>query len=75
MRFRQSLFWDTNPNKINIRKNAVYVIERILEFGNDREIKWLWLNFSPSLLKKVISKSRSITPKTKNLWQLLLKSK
>jgi len=30
MRFRQALFWDTNPSKIDAKKNAQYVIERVL---------------------------------------------
>jgi len=39
MKFRQALFWDTNPNKIDAQKNAQYVIERILDLGNDREVR------------------------------------
>ncbi len=74
MRFRESLFWDTDPANINVKKNAAYVIERILELGNDKEVKWLWNNYQHSLIKKIILTSRSITPKTKNLWQLLLKN-
>ncbi|MDP3259045.1 MAG: hypothetical protein Q8M34_00470, partial [Thermodesulfovibrionales bacterium] len=37
----RSLFWDTNPDRIHIRKNARYIIERILELGDMRAFKWL----------------------------------
>ena len=74
MKFRQSLFWDINPERIDIEKNAPYIIERVLEHGNDKEIKWMWDFYDPSLLKKVVAKSRSLRPKTRNLWTLLLKN-
>ena len=72
MKFRQSLFWDTNPGFIDTRKHAVYIIERVLEFGNDKEVRWVWNFYGPGLIKKVIKNSRSLSPKTKSLWRLLL---
>lgn len=73
MRFRQSLFWDTDPLTIDTQKHAIYIIERVLEFGNDKEVRWALNFYGPAMIKKVINKSRSITPKTKCLWKLLLK--
>ena len=75
MKFRQELFWDVNPNKINTKKNAQYIIERVLDFGNDKEVQWLWNFYKKELLKKVVEKSRSLMPQTKNLWMLMLKNK
>jgi hypothetical protein len=75
MEFRQALFWDTNPQKIDTKKNAQYIIERVLDFGNDGEVKWLYHFYDKSLLKSVVAKSRSLMPETKNLWMLLLKNK
>lgn len=75
MKFRQTLFWDTNPVKIDTKENAQYVIERILDFGNDKEVKWLWNFYGKELLKKVVEKSRCLMPQTKNLWLLILKNK
>jgi hypothetical protein len=75
MKFRQALFWDTNPKKIDPEKNAQYVIERILDLGNDKEVRWLWNFYDKALLKKTVEKSRCLMPETKNLWQHLLKEK
>ncbi len=75
MKFRQALFWDTNPKKIDAKKNAQYIIERVLDFGNDKEVRWLYHFYDKSLLKKVVAQSRSLRPRTKNLWISLLKSK
>ena len=72
MRFRQSLFWDTDPDKIDMEKNAEYIIERILDFGNDQEVSWLRKFYDPNLIRKVVENPRRSNPRTKNLWTLLL---
>jgi hypothetical protein len=74
MKFRQTLFWDTDPKKIDTKKNAQYIIERVADFGNDKEARWLLNFYNKSLLKKVIAKSRCLRPETKTLWTLILKN-
>ena len=74
MKFRQTLFWDTDPKKIDVKKNAQYIIERIADFGNDKEARWALDFYNKALLKKVIAKSRSLRPRTKTLWTMLLKN-
>ncbi|MEI6511610.1 MAG: hypothetical protein WCO25_06290 [Candidatus Uhrbacteria bacterium] len=67
---RASLFWDTDPKKIDFKKNARYVIERVLDFGNDREIKWLVHHYEPATIKKVLREPRvAIHPRALGLWQ------
>ncbi|MEI6237925.1 MAG: hypothetical protein WCP15_00130 [bacterium] len=75
MKLRQSLFWDTNPDKVDIQKNAQYIIERVLDFGRDTEVKWLYETYDKSLLRNTILNSRSLMPETKKLWTLILKTK
>jgi hypothetical protein len=72
MEFRPALFWDTDPETIDTEKHAQYIIERVLDFGHDDEVRWLWHTYSKSQLKKVVSRSRSLRPRTKALWTLLL---
>ena len=73
IKFRPTLFWDVNPKKIDPKKNAQYVIERIADFGNDKEARWALNHYDKNLLRKVVSKSRCLRPETKTLWTLLLK--
>ena len=71
--FRQSLFWDTDPGKIDVEKNARYIIERVFDFGNAEEIHWLFGQYPKSLLSEVLQGSRrSIHEKSKALWSLIL---
>lgn len=69
--FRQSLFWDVDPKNIDLRKHARYIIERILEFGNDKEVRWLYKRYPRLLLRDVLKKSRVLHPQTKTLWEAL----
>ncbi|MFA5751150.1 MAG: hypothetical protein WC898_02565 [Candidatus Paceibacterota bacterium] len=73
MKWRSTLFWDIDPKNINAKKNADYVIERIADFGNDKEARWALDFYDKRILRRVISHSRSLRPRTKTLWTLLLK--
>ncbi len=69
MKLRQTLFWDTNPEKIDLKKNKRYVIERVLDRGRIDEYKWLRSTYSPEDIKNVIQRDRSqLDAKSKNLW-------
>lgn len=72
MEFRQSLFWDTDPKKIDPQKHAQYIIERVADFGNDKEARWVLDFYDKPLLQNIISKSRCLRPRTKKLWTLLV---
>lgn len=74
MKFRQSLFWDTDPNKIDTKKNARYIIERILEFGRPDEVNWVFKHYPKRMIKKTLHLPRvQLSPKSKALWSLLIK--
>lgn len=71
--FRQSLFWDTEQKNIDTKKNSRYIIERMLDFGNDKEIEWLFANYSKTMIQEVLYRPRSVLHnKSKALWSLML---
>jgi hypothetical protein len=74
MEFRQSLFWDVDPKTIDPEKNATYVIERILDFGNDKEVKWMWDYYDHDLIRQVVTKSRVLHEKSRVFWNLMLQN-
>ena len=69
--FRQSLFWDVDPKTIDSKKHASYIIERILDLGNDKEIRWMNRQYSPAMIGRVVKKSRVLHAKSKKLWSLI----
>jgi len=72
---RPELFWDVDPKTIDTKKHARYIIERILDFGNDREVGWVWHRYrrQKKFFKNVIQHSRGLNPQSRSLWKLLLK--
>lgn len=71
MEFRESLFWDVDPKDIDEEKHATYIIERIMDFGNDAEVRWMWRRYSHTLLQKVAESSRTLRPISQGFWQLM----
>lgn len=73
MKFRRSLFWDVDLKTIDPKKHASYLIERVVEFGNDHEASWLYHYYPRSLLRQVVKNSRVLHPSSRSLWNELLK--
>ena len=66
------LFREIDENEIDIRKNTTYVIERVLENGDDRSVIWCVKTFDKEAIEEVIRKSAFISPQTGSLWALML---
>ncbi len=74
MKFRQALFWDTNPKNIDVKKHARYIIERILEFGQLNEVGWVFKKYQKRTIRKVMNLPRvQMSAKSKALWSLIVK--
>ena len=71
IKFRPDLFWDVDVGTIDPQKNAQYIIERILDFGNDRDVRWMAYYYPRATIKRIVQKSRVIHGKSKNLWSLV----
>lgn len=65
-----ALFWDTDPLKIDIRKNAMYIIERVLEIGSLDALWWIQKIYPTRLIIETCEISRKISPKSKNFWEI-----
>lgn len=71
MRLRPELFWDVDPKTIDPKKHAQYIIERVLDFGSDAEVRWVWRHYPKGLIFTTVAKSKGMFPATKSLWQEL----
>ncbi len=71
--FLKPYFWETDLARINRQRHESYIIERVIEYGDDRAIHWLKANFTPAQIARVVRASRAISPNTANLWALILK--
>lgn len=71
MEFRQTLFWDVDPKTIDPDTHARYIIERILDFGHDDEVRWMAKQYPASLIRDVVKKSRVLHAPSRVLWDAL----
>jgi len=68
--FLYYLFWDTDPKKINIKTHSLYILERILEMGSLKSMRWAQHMYSTSAILEITELSRSISEKSKNFWKV-----
>ncbi len=66
----RSLFWDTSLANINIKKNARYIIERVLELGDMEALNWMQKVYTVQAILEVLTVSRVISEKSKNFWEI-----
>ena len=64
------LFWDTRLESIGIKKNARYIIERVLETGDTEAANWLLKVYTVRQLRDVLATSRAISEKSRNFWEI-----
>jgi hypothetical protein len=70
---RGSLFWDADPARVDPEQHSRYVIERIMDFGTDDEIRWMCQAYPKEELRRVLELPRSpIHPKSRKFWKLML---
>jgi len=73
MTLRPALFWDTDIKNIDLKKQARYIIERVLEFGEPDDVRSLFREYPKQEIKQVLALPRvQLSPKSKALWSLLL---
>jgi hypothetical protein len=65
-------FWDIDFNNLEVEKSSVFVIERILEYGDEKAVRWMLKNFDSSQIKKILSKRRGFSGRSANYWSLIL---
>ncbi|OHA22584.1 MAG: hypothetical protein A3B08_01650 [Candidatus Taylorbacteria bacterium RIFCSPLOWO2_01_FULL_43_44] len=73
MEFRPSLFWDTEVDRIDPKKHARYIIERVLELGEPADVRSLFEEYPKDEIKRVMNLLRAqLSAKSKALWSLIL---
>ncbi len=65
-------FWETDLERIDIRRHKTFIIERLLEFGDKPAVQWLFTTYSLSEIKGTLKKSRNISSKSRNYWDIVL---
>ena len=70
--FLKKYFWDIDFDKINLEDRKIYVLKRILEYGDENAVDWMWKNFKKRDIKNALSNFRGYSQKSANYWALIL---
>ena len=64
-------FWDVEFEKIDLRTHRAYVLQRILEYGDEEAVAWMRNHFDRKQVKEVLTRHRCLSPRSANYWALL----
>ena len=67
------LFWDTDSSRLDLQQNKEYIIERVLELGDEKAVSWLVSRYPRSEIKKGLAARRRVSPHSANYWSLVLR--
>lgn len=67
-------FWDIDTEKIDLNERRIYILKRLVEYGDPAAISWAWKTFSKKDWFFAL-KSREVSLSTKNFWASLLSFK
>ncbi|MBI3008983.1 MAG: hypothetical protein HYY56_05680 [Candidatus Omnitrophica bacterium] len=70
--FLKKYFWDVEFKKIDPNKTKIYVLRRILDYGDEKAVTWMYKNFKKSEIKNALSNFRGYSQKSANYWALIL---
>lgn len=68
--FTHRFFWGVDPTQIDYEAHPEYVIERLLEHGDLRAVRWMLASFPPQQIIRVLTSSRRLSPFSAGFWAL-----
>jgi hypothetical protein len=73
--FLKKYFWDVDFEKVDLNKSRVYILKRMLEYGDEQAVAWMRKNFTKSEMKNTLSNFRGYSQKSANFWAVILNVK
>ena len=65
-------FWDVEFEKIDLRTHRAYVLQRILEYGDEKAVAWMRKHFKKVEIRDTLSHFRGCSRKSANYWATIL---
>lgn len=70
--FLKKYFWDIKFEDLDPQKRSRYTIERLLEYGDEKAVRWMFKNFSEEAIKEALVSSRQLSLKSANFWAMYM---
>jgi len=62
--FSPHLFWDTNLDKLDVKRDKIYIIERVMNYGLEKDEILLYKLYSTGTIKRIITKLDTLNKRT-----------
>ncbi len=70
---RKTLFWDVDPDKLDLEKNAQFIIGRVLDFGGIEDWKAIKNFYGLKKIKEAALGHVFSDRRSPNFWSIILK--
>lgn len=67
-----SVLWDVDPGSVDEERHSRFLVERILEEGNDEQVAWLLRRYPRWRIAEVARTSRRLSRRSAAAWSVLL---
>ena len=67
-------FWDVEFKRLSLKKHTNFVLSRVMNYGDQRVLKWLF-QLPKEMILKVVRTSRELDNKTRNYWTFIYERK
>ncbi|MCF6094260.1 hypothetical protein L1765_09820 [Microaerobacter geothermalis] len=65
----KSFFWDVDITELDLRQHQIFIIERLLNEGDQRTLRWVFETYTEDEIKEAVCISRGLSLKTARYWQ------
>ena len=66
--FLKRYFWDVRFEGLEYTRSRVFVMERLLEYGDPQAVHWMQRRYEPKAIQQVIKRSRALSARSANFW-------
>jgi len=67
----KTLFWDVDYGELGYQKNTSFIIERVLNYGNEKDYQEIKKVYGLSKIKKIAREINYINKKNINFWSII----
>ena len=73
-RFLQSVLWSYDLSKLDAKEDKETIITQVLNYGDWKDLKWLYSDYSEDEIRKVVKRPRRGLwfEKVLNFWEIML---
>lgn len=61
--FSNNLFWDINPNDVDMEEHASFIVQRVLEYGTTEDWNYILSYYGLTRILSLALQFRSLDPK------------